>query len=91
MAESRCGRVDLPDKDPTREIVAIEQGNMMALAPWFHEFDMRTHMAQCDWCLEDKVESITNKYKSGSHSPYRSRLAPAPLEEAQRKQMKSFL
>ena len=36
----------------------INDENVMTIVPWFHEFSMESHLAQCDQFLSEKVVSI---------------------------------
>ena len=41
----------------------INDENVMTIVPWFHEFSMEAHLAQCDQFLYEKVVSISHTRK----------------------------
>ena len=77
----------LPDKDPADQKVfypfidpsqigmatsaTINDENVMTIVPWFHEFSMESHLAQCDQFLSEKVVSISNT-KEVDHGGWKS-------------------
>jgi len=58
-------KVFYPFIDPSKIGMAthsaiINDKNVMTIVPWFHEFSMESHLAQCDQFLSEKVVSISN-------------------------------
>ena len=49
----------------------INDENVMTIVPWFHEFSMESHLAQCDQFLSEKAISISNT-KKVDHGSWKS-------------------
>jgi len=61
-------KVFYPFIDPSKIGMAtpsaiINDENVMTIVPWFHEFSMESHLAQCDQFLSEKVKSISHTEK----------------------------
>mmetsp|Transcript_8801 Transcript_8801/g.18882 ORF Transcript_8801/g.18882 Transcript_8801/m.18882 type:complete len:383 (+) Transcript_8801:145-1293(+) len=70
MAENNDDRVRLPEKDPgefklfysfIEHTGRVNSDNALTLAPWFHEFQMKRYLEECDEMLEGSITDYTRR------------------------------
>ncbi|EJK53754.1 hypothetical protein THAOC_26738, partial [Thalassiosira oceanica] len=70
MAENNDDRVRLPEKDPGEFMLfysfiehtgRVNSDNALTLAPWFHEFQMKRYLEECDEMLVGSIADYTRR------------------------------
>ena len=70
MAESNNNQIELADKDPDQwqkfygfiihdDAVRINEENALILTPWFHEYEMKKALDECDNVLSNTVDILS--------------------------------